>query len=122
MVLKDKLKEARIKADLTQKQVAKLMDTKDTTISNWETGVSRPDVDTLGELCKLYKASPNSILEWGTIKDDYYINDETALLAQEIYDNSTLRILFDAAKGASPDSVKLIAEMVKRTREDEGTD
>nr|MBQ8252330.1 helix-turn-helix transcriptional regulator [Lachnospiraceae bacterium] len=48
------LKDARIKKGLTQADVAKLTGLKNTTISNYENGISEPDIDTLFLLFKLY--------------------------------------------------------------------
>lgn len=44
----------------------------------------------------------------------YYLNPETAQIAQEVFDNPDLRILFDAARDVSPDNIKLAAEMLSR--------
>ena len=42
----------------------------------------------------------------------YYINDETASIAQEIFDNKELRLLFDAAKDAQPDDLQTVHQML----------
>ena len=47
----DKLKKARISAKLKQSDLAKILDTTNTTISNWENNVSKPDVDTIEYIC-----------------------------------------------------------------------
>ena len=44
----------------------------------------------------------------------YYINEETKRIAQEIFDNKDLRILFDASRKAKPEDLKFIIEMAKR--------
>jgi len=64
------LKKARKSANLTQKQVAEKTGIKNTTISNWENGISRPDVDTVAILCKLYNVNPNTIYGWPEGTDD----------------------------------------------------
>jgi transcriptional regulator with XRE-family HTH domain len=145
MVLSKKLKEAREKAKLTQKTAATLTGFSNTTISNWETGVSRPDVDSLSTLCKIYKVRPNDVLEWDSSGNadgtgygggdapgagnadgtgyggpGYYINPETAQIAQELYDNPDKRVLLDASRKATPDEMRKIIDMVKiMVREDE---
>ena len=47
----NKLKKARISAKLKQSDLAKILDTTNTTISNWENNVSKPDVDTIEYIC-----------------------------------------------------------------------
>ena len=44
--------------------------------------------------------------------EKYYINDETAFIAQEIFDNKELRLLFHAAKDAQPDDLQTVHQML----------
>ena len=44
--------------------------------------------------------------------EQYYINDETASIAQEIFDNKELRLLFDAAKDAQPEDLQTVHQML----------
>lgn len=62
-ILMNKLRAARIAKNLKQSDVATLLKVKKNTISNWETGKSNPDIDSLIELCKIYGISCASILE-----------------------------------------------------------
>lgn len=41
----------------------------------------------------------------------YYINDETAQVAQEIFENKELRALFDVQKGMDPDDLRALHNM-----------
>ncbi len=43
--------------------------------------------------------------------DGYYINPEAAEMAQQIYDNKDLRLLFDAAKDVTPEQLKLLHDL-----------
>lgn len=62
-ILMEKLKDARIKCNLKQSDVAVFLNVKKNTISNWENGKSNPDIDSLIELCKIYNISCSSLLE-----------------------------------------------------------
>ena len=42
---------------------------------------------------------------------DYYVNPETAEMAQAIYDNKDLRLLFDVAKDVTPEQLKLLHDL-----------
>lgn len=50
-------------------------------------------------------------------KSEYYTNDEAAQIAQEIFENPTMRILFDASRKVSPDNLEFLAEMAKKLEE-----
>lgn len=48
----------------------------------------------------------------GEEPEDYYLNPETAELAQELYDNPDLRLLFDASRNATPEQLRLVRDLV----------
>ncbi|MDD6332313.1 MAG: helix-turn-helix transcriptional regulator [Clostridium sp.] len=45
-------------------------------------------------------------------EDSYYTNPETAKIAQEIYENKELSLLFDAAKDAAPEDLQTVHTML----------
>jgi transcriptional regulator with XRE-family HTH domain len=47
----------------------------------------------------------------------YYTDPETARIAQEVFDDPNLRMLFHAARDAKPEDIKLAADMLKRFKE-----
>ena len=53
----DKLKEARMAKGLKQSELGQLLNLKNTTISNWEKGVSNPDVEIVSKLCTILNVS-----------------------------------------------------------------
>jgi transcriptional regulator with XRE-family HTH domain len=61
-VIKNNLKEYRIKAGLTQKQVAKLIGVNnEERVCHWEKGNNMPDTINLLRLSNLYKIKPEKI-------------------------------------------------------------
>ncbi|MEG2464383.1 MAG: helix-turn-helix transcriptional regulator [Malacoplasma sp.] len=61
-----KLKEARLKKELTQENVANILNVSRTTISSWEVGRSYPDLESIVSLSDLYDISLDSLL-----REDY---------------------------------------------------
>lgn len=55
----DRIKEARKAAGLTQRQLADKIEVSNTSVSNWENGVSMPDPDTIQHLCWALNVQPN---------------------------------------------------------------
>lgn len=47
------------------------------------------------------------------ITQNYYINDESAAILQELYENEDKRILLDATKDVSPDDLKNLINLVR---------
>lgn len=61
-IFKYNLCAARKAAGLTQKQLANKLNVSNNAISNWEKGVSRPDIDQLAKICEILNVSPNDLL------------------------------------------------------------
>lgn len=55
----DKIKDARKAAGLTQRQLADKLEVSNTSISNWEKNISRPDPDMIQHLCWALNVQPN---------------------------------------------------------------
>lgn len=60
--LVSKLKEGRINKGLKQNEVTKYTGIKNTTLSNYENGITEPDIDTFLQLCELYELNYADIL------------------------------------------------------------
>ncbi|GIO57954.1 helix-turn-helix domain-containing protein [Paenibacillus cineris] len=58
----NRLKEARLKANLTQVQVKQHTGINNKTLSGYENGVSEPDYGTLKQLCDLYDVTTDWVL------------------------------------------------------------
>uniref|UniRef100_UPI004057764B helix-turn-helix transcriptional regulator n=1 Tax=Agathobacter sp. TaxID=2021311 RepID=UPI004057764B len=63
MEIEKKLKDARVKAGLTQEQVAEKIMVSRQTISNWENGKSLPDIVSIMNLSDLYQISLDELLK-----------------------------------------------------------
>lgn len=60
--LKISLKAARVNANLSQENVAKIMKKSKVTINNWENGKTEIDYGNLTELCRLYSVTMDDII------------------------------------------------------------
>lgn len=126
MDVKDILKKRRIELGLTMKEVADKVGVSEGTISRWESGeIANMRRDKIMALANALKISPSVVMGWDEPdkvpktgqEEGYYINDETAKVAQEIFDDPDLRALFSAARDAKPDDLKMAAEMLRRFKE-----
>ena len=62
MLYASALKKYRLQNNMTQEQVAQIIETDTKYISQLECGVSRGSISTLIKLCKAYNVTPNDIL------------------------------------------------------------
>ncbi len=63
MVIGLKIKQARIKAELTQEQVAAALGVSRQTVSNWENGKTYPDIVSVVKMSSLYHISLDHLLK-----------------------------------------------------------
>lgn len=60
--IKYRIKELRKEKNLTQKQLAALMNKSETGLASWEQGLSEPNVNDLRLLCKIFEVSADYLL------------------------------------------------------------
>lgn len=65
MNIHDNIKNARIKAGLTQTELALAIGVTQKEISRWETGTRTPQVETIASICKVLNVSADILLETG---------------------------------------------------------
>lgn len=69
----EKIRNARKAAGLTQRQLAQQLGVSNTSVSNWEKDLSRPDADLIQKLCAILQLQPN----------DFYGTAQTAAVSDE---------------------------------------
>lgn len=82
--------------------------------SEWKRGKSNPKMDKLQKIADFFNV-PVEYLVTGKLPEGqcgYYINNETAEIAQQIFENKELRGLFDTAKDSSPEDLKVAHDML----------
>lgn len=84
MTMGEKIREARKAKGYTQKQLAQLINVKNTSVSNWESDLNKPDADTITKLCNTLDVSANYLLGWVHEAEDDFISDELLLTPRAI--------------------------------------
>ena len=93
------------------------------TLTNWKQGNYEPKQDKLKKIADYFNVSLEYLM---TGKDSekeseegkkYYFSDATAELAQELFENSDMRLLFDAAKDSNPKDLQTAADFLRRLKE-----
>ena len=72
--------------------------------------------DRVGKIASYLNIPVTDLIEGSESNDGYYFDDETAKMAQTIFEDRDLRILFDAARDSSPDDLKMAADLLKRLK------
>ena len=89
------------------------------TFTDWKNGRSQPKNDKLQKIADYFGVTVDYFANDRTDGQSkpYYLDKETSEMAQELFDNPDLRILFDAARDAKPENLQLAAEMLRRFKE-----
>lgn len=100
------------KHGVTAYRVAKEAGVTQTALSNWKSGRSTPTTKTLQKIADYFGVTVDYLMT-GEEKEPagYYLNDETAQVAQEIFENKELRALFDATRDADPEDLRALHNM-----------
>ena len=91
------------------------------TFSDWKNGRSNPKDAKLQKIADLFGVSVEYI-RTGEEKEGgekYYLNEETAEMAQKLFENKDLRVLFDAAKDATPEDLKTTYDILMTLKKKE---
>lgn len=111
-------KQLRISSGLTQAEIAEKLKISRSTIGMYETGAREPDFETLEKIADFFNVDIDYLLgrtDKTTVLPEtvgsYYINDETAKAAQEIFENKELRALFDVQRDMDAADLRALHNM-----------
>ncbi|MEJ8789162.1 MULTISPECIES: helix-turn-helix domain-containing protein [Dorea] len=97
---------------ITPYKVSKETGVSQSTLSDWKRGISTPKQDKLQKIADYLGVSLDYLMTGEEKENDrYYLNDETAKVAQEIFENKELRALFDVQRDMEPDDLVALHNM-----------
>ncbi len=100
------------KYDVTAYRVSKATGIASSTFTDWKNGRSTPKQDKLQKIADFFGVSVEYLMTGEENTPAYYLSDETAKAAQEIFENKELRLLFDAARDADPEDLTAVHSML----------
>lgn len=105
---------------VTTYQVAKATGISTASFTGWKQGKWNFKQDKLQKIADYFNVSVDYLIT-GEEKegDKYYLNDETASMAQKLFENRDLRVLFDAAQDATPEDLKTTYDMLMALKKKE---
>lgn len=98
---------------VTPYKVSKETGVSQSTLSDWKKGKITPKSDTMKKIADYFGVSVDYLMT-GKEKEGgekYYLSDETAQVAQEIFENKELRALFDVQRDMEPEDLKALHNM-----------
>ncbi|MDO4468688.1 MAG: helix-turn-helix transcriptional regulator [Bacillota bacterium] len=104
----------------TQKEVADAISVSPQTFNTWCQGIALPRMGKVQRLADYFNIEKADLIEEKNEQSEkYYFNDETAEMAQTLFENRPLRVLFDAAKDATPEDLETTYNMLMALKKKE---
>lgn len=103
----------------TQAEIARDLHLNKATVSSWMNGTRVPRMDKVDLLAHYFNCKRTDIMEDGDGNiqhQEYYTDPETAAVAQELFDDPDLRVLFDAARDSKPEDLRMAADLLRRLK------
>lgn len=110
--------------NINQAELAKILGVSESTVGKWMLMKSLPRMGIIQKLSDYFGVPKSYFLEEAAEnKRTYYLDPETAMLAQELKDNPQYRTLFDASRKLSPEAMKEVMNFIAyQTKKEEGQD
>jgi Helix-turn-helix. len=89
------------------------------TISTWKKKNNVISGDIAKTIADYFNVTVDYLMGINREKPQYYLNEETAAIAQEVFENKDLKLLFDASRNSRPEDIRLAAEMLQRMKDKE---
>lgn len=115
----ERIKMLREERNMTQKELAAAIGVDRTAIAKYETGASGAKSEVLEKLADYFQVSTDYLLERTDKKTpaadngDGQDKDEMTELLQSLRERPELKMLFDAGKKATPDTVRATAQFLE---------
>lgn len=86
---------------------------KSPVFSEWKKGKSKPNTEKMIKIANFLGVSVEYLTtgKEPEINEKYYLNEETAQVAQKIFENKELRALFDVQRDMDPEDLKALHNM-----------
>lgn len=105
----------RIELGMTMKELADKVGVSEATISRWESGeIKNMRRDAVANLARALQINPKVLMNWNDDEPGYYVDPETARLAQAAANDPDMRLLLDAKRDLPPEDMKMIIDLAKR--------
>ena len=115
------IRKARLNRDITQSELAYMVNVSESAISQWESGKTSPDLGTIPKLCAILDISADWLLDVGSERREKEINDIIAqtdkLVAAAQFESATA--ILQEALNKYPTSDKLVYSLMLSIRNDD---
>lgn len=117
-IFSKRLSKLLVDSEMTQSDLASMLGVSESTVGKWLLKKAFPRMNIIEKLSVIFNRPKAYFYDDQEERQTYYLNPETAQLAQEIHDNPDLRILMDASRKLSPEDIRFVVDLVSRMKKD----
>lgn len=116
MTVGENIKYWRNKNNMSQTELANILDISDKTVSSWEVNRTEPNIVMIEKICSALKCKKTDIIGPDISEDNYYLDEDAREAADFLHKNPEYKVLFDASKKISKDDIEFVAKMLDKFR------
>jgi len=118
-----KLNYFKKKLKLTNEKIAQLAEIPVATVERISSGrTQNPNLKTMRALAKVFDCSLDDLMNLKDTTRPYYLDEKTALIAQKIQSDETLKTLFETVLLLTNDNVQAVVGLAERLKNIQGTE
>jgi len=115
----ERIKNRREQLEISVNDVADALGVSRATVYRYESAeIEKVPTTIIDKLAPVLKTTPAYLMGW---TDDpslgYYQKDSAAEMAQKLFEDKDMRLLFDAAKDCRPEDLQMAADLLKRLKQ-----
>ena len=104
----------------TRQEICSALDLKYSTFTDWINANTYPRIDKIEKMANYFGIEKSDLIEERqSEKSDYRVDDETKKIAQEIFNDGDMKLLFSLKKSAQSDELMSYARFLKEKYERE---
>ena len=121
--MESRLRKLRLKAGLSQADLAEMVNVHQTAVSQWETGKNSPDVEVLKKLADILSTTTDYLLGRDAPQGQHVDDDEALEYLDELHKRPEMKTLFQVTRKAKKEDIEtaitIIEALKKRGAEEE---
>ena len=107
------------KSDKKQIDIASDLNVSPQALNTWVKGIAIPRMNRIQALADYFGVSKSDLVDDKPV-EEYYIDPQTARIAQEIKDSMELSALFDVGRSMSPEDLQTVYQLALALKRKEG--
>lgn len=113
VIFSKRLKELIDANHVNQVELATMLGVSESTVGKWILMKTYPRMGIVEKLSVIFNVPKNYFFDEDESRRTYYLEPETAEMAQQLHDDPNLRVLMDASRKLKPEELQTVIALIK---------